>query len=85
MNDTPEAEAAKQKIRDAVAEYDAAPARALARRDQLLREAAEEGGLRQIDIIKLTGYSRETVRQALNPQARAAVRAAVERRHAKEE
>lgn len=79
--DRPDLDAAKQEVLDAVAEYSAAPAIALARRDERLRKAAAMG-LRQVDIIKLTGYSRETVRQALKPEARAAVRAAVERRAA---
>lgn len=77
----PDLEAARQEVLDAVAEYQAAPAIALARRDERLRRAAA-AGLKQVDIVKLTGYSRETVRQALNPKVRAAVKASVERRNA---
>lgn len=79
--DSPDLETAKRKVLDAVSEYAAAPAIALARRDEQLREAAAMG-LRQVDIIKLTGLSRETVRQALKPEARAAVRQAAEERRA---
>jgi hypothetical protein len=48
------------------------------RRDQRLRELAEEHKLRQVDLIKATGYSRETVRQILRPEVRDAVRKATE-------
>ncbi|WP_033338901.1 hypothetical protein [Catenuloplanes japonicus] len=43
-------------------------------RDAEIQRAADEG-MRQVDIIRVTGYSRETVRQALKPEAREAVRA----------
>lgn len=80
--DRPDVEAAEQEILDALAEYRAAPAVALARRDERIREAAAKAGLRQVDVIKLTGLSREAVRQALNPEARAAVKQAAEQRRA---
>lgn len=54
------------------------------RRNKRIRAAAQAAELRQIDVIKLTGYSRETVRQALNPGARAAVRQAAEERRAQQ-
>lgn len=80
--------AAEVEVRAAVAEYEAAEeaARAaaqaaLVRRDARLRKA-EEMGLRQVEIVKLTGYSRETVRQALNPEVRNAARRAAEQRRA---
>lgn len=80
--DTDDRAAAEAEVLRALAEYEAAPAAALARRDERLRKAAEMG-LRQVDIMRLTGYSRETVRQALKPEARAAVREAAGRRRAK--
>lgn len=80
--DTDDRAEAEAEVLGALAEYEAAPAAALARRDERLRKAAEMG-LRQVDIMKLTGYSRETVRQALKPEARAAVRESAERRRAK--
>jgi phosphoheptose isomerase len=85
-HDAPDAvrKAAEAEIQAAVAEYDAAPAVALARRDERIRKAAKVAGLKQIEVIKLTGYSRETVRQALNPEARAAVRQAAEERRAQQ-
>lgn len=64
-----------------VAEYKAAPERALQARDEGIRQAAE-AGLKQVDIVRITGYTRETVRQALNPEIRAAVRKAAEERRA---
>lgn len=72
---------AEAEVLDAVAEFKAAPGLALARRNERLRSAAALG-LSQTEIIKLTGYSRETVRQALNPDARAAVKHAAEERRA---
>jgi hypothetical protein len=48
-------------------------------RDALLRRAHEEG-MRIVDIMRATGYSRETVRQAIKPEAKAASRAAVIKR-----
>lgn len=45
-------------------------------RDEGLRKAHVEGGWRQIDIIRFTNYSRETVRQALDPAAKDAAKAA---------
>jgi hypothetical protein len=43
---------------------------ALAKRDARLREFAA-AGWRPVDIQRVTGYSRETIRQALKPEARA--------------
>jgi hypothetical protein len=45
----------------------------ISRRDEGLR-AAKAGGMKQVEIIKFTGYSRETVRQALNPDAKQAAK-----------
>lgn len=44
------------------------------RRDERLRTIADKNGLRQIDVIKATGYSRETVRQILRPEVRDAAK-----------
>lgn len=48
--------------------YLSAPAWALRERDESIRELAVQYGLRQIDIIRLTGYSRETVRKILKSE-----------------
>lgn len=50
--------------------YLSAPARALRERDESIRELAVKYGLRQIDIIRLTGYSRETVRKILKSETK---------------
>jgi hypothetical protein len=73
--------AAEQRLCAAIAEYNAAPARALETRDEAIRAAADMG-LRQVDIVQITGYSRETIRKALSPEVRAAVRQAREQRAA---
>lgn len=73
----------EERLRAAVDEFAAAPARALEIRDEEIRAVAAEfagDGLKQIDIIRITGYSRETVRQALDPEIRAAVKKATEER-----
>lgn len=66
--------AAADRFRDA-------PRRALEERDAALRNAHAEGW-KQVDIIRATGFSREAVRLALNPEARAAVKKAVADRRA---
>jgi hypothetical protein len=71
----------EDELRAAVAAYDKA-GEEIARlevqrrdtRDAEIQRAFDEG-MRQVDIIRVTGYSRETVRQALKPEAREAVRA----------
>lgn len=63
-----------QELQAVVAEYDAACEQALQQRDAKFRQAIEQGRS-QADIIRATGYSRETVRQALNPKIRAALNA----------
>ncbi|MEV8638947.1 hypothetical protein AB0395_45565 [Streptosporangium sp. NPDC051023] len=71
------------EIKAIVPAYEAACEAALQERDATLRRAIAEGH-KQVDLIKLTGLSRETIRQALDPAAREAVRqAAVERRAAR--
>lgn len=57
-------------LRQVVATYEATKRAALERRDAALR-AFHAAGWRPVDLQRVTGYSRETIRQALNPQARA--------------
>lgn len=63
----------EDEIRRIPAEYKqqlaAAQEDAMRARDEKLRRAAS-AGWKQVELIELTGYSRETVRQALNPEAR---------------
>lgn len=56
-------------LRNVTTRYEAARKAALAERDASLRAFAE-AGWRPVDIQQVTGYSRETIRQALQPQAR---------------
>lgn len=70
----------EDELRAVVAEYEAAIPRALEARDEGIRRIAAEHNLKQIDIIRITGYSRETVRQVLNPEIRAAIKKAAEDR-----
>ena len=58
-------------LRNVVAEYETRKAAALADRDAALR-AFHADGWRPVDLQRVTGYSRETIRQALNEQARRA-------------
>ncbi|WP_166379863.1 hypothetical protein [Catellatospora methionotrophica] len=78
----------EDELRDLIAAYDAAGAQLdaadaerLRVRDEGLRRARNEG-MRQVDIVKITGYSKETVRKALNPQVREAVNEAKRDRRA---
>lgn len=50
-------------------------------RDEGLRRAKAEG-MKQVQIMAITGYSKETVRQALNPDVRKAVNEAKRARRA---
>ncbi len=68
------AEYTEQALRAVVDKYEATRAAALADRDASLRDFAE-AGWRAADLQRVTGYSRETVRQALNPEARQAINA----------
>jgi hypothetical protein len=58
-------------LRGVVAEYQATRTAALARRDEQLR-AFHTAGWRPVDLQRVTGYSRETIRQALRPEVRQA-------------
>ena len=58
-------------LRDVIAEYETRKTAALDERDAKLR-AFHAQGWRPVDLQRVTGYSRETIRQALNEQARRA-------------
>jgi len=57
------------QLRDVVSSYEATKNAALLRRDAQLREFHARGW-RPVDLQRVTGYSRETIRQALRPEAR---------------
>jgi hypothetical protein len=57
-----------------IAEYDEGKRRLLAERDERLR-AFHANGWRPIDLQRITGYSRETIRHALHPEVRVAANA----------
>lgn len=71
----------KDAIRKAVERYDQQLADANAERTHAFREGLTQG-LQQKDLIEASGYSRETVRRILNPEA---VEAAKKRRSEKKE
>jgi hypothetical protein len=58
-------------LREVVSSYQASKDEALRRRDAQLREFHARGW-RPIDLQRVTGYSRETIRQALHPEVRRA-------------
>ncbi|SCL39281.1 hypothetical protein GA0074692_5308 [Micromonospora pallida] len=58
-------------LRAVVARYEATRAAALTERDEQLR-AFHAAGWRPVDLQRVTGYSRETIRQALRPEVRRA-------------
>jgi hypothetical protein len=60
---------AEDDLRAVIAEYETTKADALARRDEQLR-AFHAAGWRPVDLQRVTGYSRETIRQALHPEVR---------------
>jgi hypothetical protein len=62
----------EDELRDLVRDYEASKTAALIRRDTQLREFHARGW-RPVDLQRATGYSRETIRQALHPDARRAV------------
>ncbi|KOX10128.1 hypothetical protein [Nocardiopsis sp. NRRL B-16309] len=70
------------EVRQAIADYDADIAhieelteQAIQRRDQRLRDIHARAGWKQVNLINATGYTRETIRQALNPEIREAIKA----------
>src|SRR3954470_24497184 len=56
-------------LREGVGEDDASRAAALEKRDAQLRDFHAHGW-RPVDLQRVTGYSRETIRQARHPDAR---------------
>ncbi|WFE27146.1 hypothetical protein O7623_28510 [Solwaraspora sp. WMMD791] len=58
-------------LRAVIAAYEATRAAALTSRDEQLR-AFHAAGWRPVDLQRVTGYSRETIRQALRPEVRQA-------------
>lgn len=64
----------EESLRAVVVEYDDAKRQLLARRDERLR-AFHANGWRPVDLQRVTGYSRETIRHALNPEIRQAANA----------
>jgi hypothetical protein len=58
-----------EALRAVVGEYDDAKRQLLARRDARLR-AFHAHGWRPVDLQRITGYSRETIRHALHPEIR---------------
>jgi hypothetical protein len=59
------------ELREVVSGYESSKRAALLRRDEQLREFHARGW-RPVDLQRVTGYSRETIRQALYPEARQA-------------
>lgn len=59
------------ELRAVVARYEATRVAALTERDEQLR-AFRAAGWRPVDLQRVTGYSRETIRQALRPEIRRA-------------
>ncbi|SNT41773.1 hypothetical protein SAMN05421812_105452 [Asanoa hainanensis] len=62
-------EYSEDELRAAVAEYEETKKAALDERDRRLR-AFRDAGWRPVDLQRVTGYSRETIRQALRPEVR---------------
>jgi hypothetical protein len=70
----PPEEFAENALRLVIATYEEAKEAALRERDASLR-AFHAAGWRTTDLQRVTGYSRETIRLALDPRARASVNA----------
>lgn len=64
----------EDSIRSVLTEYEEAKRQLLARRDEQLR-SFHANGWRPVDLQRITGYSRETIRHALNPDVRVATNA----------
>ncbi|REF00379.1 hypothetical protein [Thermomonospora umbrina] len=69
------------QLRRLKADHEAALERLEEERDAKLRAALADGR-QQKDLVTLTGYTRETIRQALNPDIKAAARKAAAERYA---
>jgi hypothetical protein len=61
-------------LQGVVASYEDGKHRLLAERDAQLR-AFHDSGWRPVDLQRITGYSRETIRHALHPEVRSAINA----------
>lgn len=61
----------EEELRDVVSGYEVSKSAALMRRDAQIREFHARGW-RPVDLQRVTGYSRETIRQALHPEVRRA-------------
>lgn len=64
----------EDSLRSVLTEYEEAKRQLLARRDEQLR-TFHANGWRPVDLQRITGYSRETIRHALNPDVRIAANA----------
>ena len=64
----------EDSLRFVSTEYEEAKRQLLARRDEQLR-TFHANGWRPVDLQRITGYSRETIRHALNPDVRIAANA----------
>src|SRR5882757_5287206 len=64
----------EDSLRSILTEYEEAKRQLLARRDEQLR-TFHANGWRPVDLQRITGYSRETIRHALNPDVRIAANA----------
>lgn len=69
------------ELRSLKADHEAAIERLEEERDAKLRTALADGR-QQKDLVTLTGYTRETIRQALNPEIKAAAKRAAQERRA---
>lgn len=65
----------KTEIAEILKDYEEGLEALLQERDARLRKIKERGGWKQADLARATGYSRETIRQALNPEIRARIKA----------
>ena len=63
------------QIREIITDYNEDVEAAMTRRDARLQEVIDSGR-KQADLVRVTGMSREAMRQALNPKVREAVRKA---------
>lgn len=73
--DTRDEDELKAEVDEVLKDYEESIEAVLQKRDTRLREIKERRGLKQADLVRVTGYSRETIRQALNPEIRAQVKA----------
>jgi len=69
------------ELRRLKADHEAAIEQLEEARDAKLRAALADGR-QQKDLVALTGYTRETIRQALNPEIKAAAKRAAQKRRA---